>query len=478
MSAPLNNELSDMDKLWSAFSTITDHFSSVDSMLEAIGLANLPTAQRYGILFGIITFVCTVSAVISLLIMGGSFERIKEQTRTGSSSVPSVVEARNSRPLLLERLVEARERMMKQNYSDEKKITQGYTNLTKMMVNIAPGVKAKEVAELVGEDGNKRESGRSKIPEGYVEEYCIAYRTCMDKPGGPMLNGLPEARFEAYARAYAGCGLFTSTNYRRSYARLYETMACQTHAMEKKFSNHFDTRPEDIVGRVVRLEPLEAERHAQILFDITCGEIYQQNKSFNPDEVWGFQEAGPFKNAEEMKNSFVFQRRPNESAFAIVENLTDRVIGCVMLTNDNPAHLNISIEAPIVKPSSQGTVEQLEACFLLMDRLFALGYRRIQLALDSGDLHQKKLPGRLGFTQEGIIPKHMIIKESSRDSLIYGMLNSDWDKGARSFLYKKLHGAKLESRDKNNNDKEAELEAQKAIAKEREEKEADKQMKK
>ncbi len=41
----------------------------------------------------------------------------------------------------------------------------------------------------------------------------------------------------------------------------------------------------------------------------------------------------------------------------------------------------------------------------------------------------------------GQIPKHMIVKEANRDSLIYGMLNSDWDKGARAFLYKKLHGA-------------------------------------
>lgn len=184
MPTPLNNEMSDMDKLWSAFSTITDHFSSVDSMLEAIGLAGLPTAHRYGILFGIVTFVCTVTAVITLLVLGGSFDRIKEQSRTGTSSVPSVVEARNSRPLLLERLIEARERMMRENYPEENKMTNGLTNLAKMLLNIAPGVKAKEVAELVDEDGNKRESGRSKIPEGYVEEYCIAYRACMDKPGG------------------------------------------------------------------------------------------------------------------------------------------------------------------------------------------------------------------------------------------------------------------------------------------------------
>ena len=41
----------------------------------------------------------------------------------------------------------------------------------------------------------------------------------------------------------------------------------------------------------------------------------------------------------------------------------------------------------------------------------------------------------------------MIVKEANRDSLIYGMLNSDWDKGARAFLFKKVHGAAAQKAD-------------------------------
>ena len=122
--------------------------------------------------------------------------------------------------------------------------------------------------------------------------------------------------------------------------------------------------------------------------------------------------------------------------------------------------MTISLEIPIVKPSSDGTAEQIEACFLLMDKLFAFGYRRIQISLDSMDTVGKKLPGRLGFTQEGMIPKDRVVKESNRDSSIYGMLNSDWDKGARAFLFKKLHGEKAMKADKANDVKEDELEVQ------------------
>lgn len=285
---------------------------------------------------------------------------------------------------------------------------------------------------------------------------------------GPILSGQPEARFEAYARAYAGCGSLPSTSYRRSYARMYEFLASQTHGTEKKYRDHWLARPGDIIGRTVRLEPLDKTRHLHEFFQITNGDAYQENKSYDPKDIWCFREAGPFQDTDELYESFVFQhQRENEAAFAIIEFLTDRLVGIVQLLDDDPKNLSITIEPPIVKPANEGTVEQIEACFLLMDRLFAMGYRRIQYSVDSMDSTGKKLAGRLGFTQEGILPKHRIVKDSNRDSIIYGMLNSDWDKGARSFLFKKLHGAKAQQQDSARNAREAETEEQQNLLKDR-----------
>jgi len=284
---------------------------------------------------------------------------------------------------------------------------------------------------------------------------------------GKIISGLPEARFEAYARAYAGCGTYTSPAYRRSYARMYEAIACLNHATEKKHSELFVNRPKDIYGRTIRLEPLEADRHSQLFFELTNGDPYEENKSYNANKVWGFLDYGPFETKEELIQSPVFSLKNDEAAFAIIESLTERIIGVIHLTDDDPKNLNIQIELPIMKPSAEGTVEQIEACYLLLDRLFALGYRRIQLAIDSQDVEGKKIPGRLGFTQEGLLPKHRIAKEANRDSIIYGMLNSDWDKGARAFLFKKLHGEKAQKADAANDLKEGELEEQQRVLKER-----------
>lgn len=457
------SELSDLEKVLKSLEFITS-VRSFDDVLSIFGLDNLPTAQKYGIIFGIITFTVTVSTVLALLVMGGSFKRIAEQAKTGGVAIPDAIEERVTRPLLLERLLEAQEFLLKKYHPVQK--IEGMTLLMKMLVNIAPDVaKAQEVTAnfMVKNESDKKkkdEKLKAFIPEGYEQNYISAYRRCQDKPGGAIISGMPEARFEAYARAFAGCGSYTSTSYRRSYARMYEAVACNNHSTEKQYREHWLERPGDIVGRTIRLEPLDTKRHLKDFYAMTCGDIYRANKSYDPLEVWAFYEDGPFDSPEKMKESFVFQREMNEAGFAIIESLTGNMVGAVYLTNDNPKNLSISLELPIVKPSSEGTVESIEACFLLLDRLFALGYRRVQLSVDSMDTKGKKLSGRLGFTQEGLIPKDRIIKESNRDSIIYGMLNSDWDKGARAFLFKKLHGEKAMKVDVKNEKSEAELEKQ------------------
>ncbi len=467
-----NTSTSDMEKLMEALSSITS-IRNFDDILALFGIVDLPTAQKYGIIFGCLVFTITISTVLTLLVLGGSFKRIEEQEKMGAhrAAMPGSVEERVSRPLLLERLLEAQARLMekyttqeqanKTNNSDEP------TPLASMLMNVAPNVeKAKEyMSTMVDEKDEKvlqkrKDEAKKFLPEGYEENYVKAYRKCQDKPGGAAISGEPEARFEAYARAYAGCGVYANASYRRSYARIYESVACIGHGNEAKYRKDWLERPQDIVGRTVRLENMEVNRHMSKFHAMTCGDVYKENKPFDPNEVWAFWPEGPFEHAKDMKSSFLFHRKPNEAGFAIIEAMTDEMIGFVFLTNDNPQNLSISLELPIVKPSSEGTVESIEACYLLVDRLFALGYRRIQLSIDSMDTNGKKLAGRLGFTQEGLLPKDRIIKESNRDSIIYGMLNSDWTKGARAFLYKKLHGEKAMKTDAAFNKKEEELDEQ------------------
>jgi len=451
--------------------------ASFEDVAMKFGLSGLPKAQQYGILFGVLTFVSTVAAVVVLLVAGGTFGRLAEQSKNGGKPIPpDAVKVRARRPLLLERLLDMRKWMYETNYPDQANIESDteVSTLTKMLLNVSPksmdtyGVLSEDAAEAAAAKRNnskkgdsKRNSGGAGIPEGYQKNYLHAYSRCQDYPGGPLLPAYPEGRYESFARAYAGCGNHTTTNYRRSYARMYEAVTCVDRKTYEKFEKLFMSRPADIVGRSCRLEVLDKERHLEDFYQVTSGLPYEDQKSYDPNMIWAFMDYGPFGTLEEMSSSPLFKSTPGKATFAIIENLTDKLCGVVILSNDDPCNLSIDLETTIMKPKSKGTQEEVEACFLLLDRLFALGYRRISINVDAQDVVGKKLPGKMCFTQEAILLKHRIVKESNRDTIVYGLLNSDWDKGARQILFQKLHGAAALKSDLFKESKEAQLENQK-----------------
>ena len=222
---PYNNNAagSDFEKLQLALREITHKFGSLDDILVAFGLADMPTAQRYGILFGFIVFTLTVGTVLVLLVLGGSFQRIAEQAETGAVTVLTAGETRAQRALLLEQLLESRQRMARRyetttNTSSSSSsttntlastTTDAWTPLTRMLLQEAPDhpldVDESAAAVAVDEnttptstkntsskgggsrDDNKNENTKAKvryIPPFYQENYTDAYRKCQDKPGG------------------------------------------------------------------------------------------------------------------------------------------------------------------------------------------------------------------------------------------------------------------------------------------------------
>ena len=88
--------------------------------------------------------------------------------------------------LLLERLLDHRERLLNSNYPDRPKSKEGKTNLTKMLLNKAPP--KDDVSAIVDDNATKiqlKAKGlRAEIMVGYKENFVVAYRKCQDQPGG------------------------------------------------------------------------------------------------------------------------------------------------------------------------------------------------------------------------------------------------------------------------------------------------------
>jgi hypothetical protein len=190
---------SDFEKLHLAWQQVTSKFGSVEDVLQALGLADMPAAQRYGILFGFIVFSLTIASVLALLTLGGSFRRIAEQAETGQSTLLTATEARQQRSLLLEQLLEGRERMQR-NYPPPPPLTEQPTPLTLMLLNQAPDpVDDSATTADTNENSNDlnlqtesktQNSNVNKeryIPPFYQENYTNAYRKCQDRPGGEWI---------------------------------------------------------------------------------------------------------------------------------------------------------------------------------------------------------------------------------------------------------------------------------------------------
>ena len=103
--------------------------------------------------------------MLTLLTLGGTWKRIEQQAKSGASATaPDSVTQRKRRALLLERLLEGREWMLKTNYPDDTRSGE-LTPLTNMLMTVAP-------------------KDKGDIKDGYEENYKAAYRRCQDKPGG------------------------------------------------------------------------------------------------------------------------------------------------------------------------------------------------------------------------------------------------------------------------------------------------------
>jgi len=187
----VNEGAGDLEKLKAALSSVAASFGSADAVLEALGLSDMPQAQRYGILFGVVVFVLTLASVMALLVLGGSFRRLVEQAETGNPTLLRAHDARAQRALLLEELLEGRERMLAENCPKMAR-TEKTTNLTKMLLNVGPrksgvgdgdddgGDSPNESKKIEDEDAIRS----TNYPPFYVQNYEKAYRKCQDRPGG------------------------------------------------------------------------------------------------------------------------------------------------------------------------------------------------------------------------------------------------------------------------------------------------------
>jgi RimJ/RimL family protein N-acetyltransferase len=192
---------------------------------------------------------------------------------------------------------------------------------------------------------------------------------------------------------------------------------------------HAAARPERrvLAGRFIRLEPLDAERHGDAL--------WQETHGAGAAAFWQYLFDEPFADRQSFQEFLARKAASTDPLFyAIVAQSTGRAVGFETLMRIDPAHRCIEVGNILYGRSLQRTPGATEAQYLLMRYVFEdLGYRRYEWKCNALNAPSRRAALRFGFSFEGIFRKHMIVRGRNRDTAWYSMLDDEWPAAKAAF---------------------------------------------
>jgi RimJ/RimL family protein N-acetyltransferase len=192
---------------------------------------------------------------------------------------------------------------------------------------------------------------------------------------------------------------------------------------------HPAKRPQRVTlrGRAVTLVPLDADAHADSLFEKANGG--------DKDRVWTYLFDGPYADPGEFKANIAAKAQSEDPLFfAIIDNASGEAVGYQTFLRIEPTHRVIEVGNILYTPAMQRTIGATEAQYLFAAHIFdALGYRRYEWKCNNLNAPSKRAALRYGFTFEGVFRQHMIVKGRNRDTAWFSMLDSEWPRRREAF---------------------------------------------
>lgn len=101
-------------------------------------------------------------------------------------------------------------------------------------------------------------------------------------------------------------------------------------------------------------------------------------------------------------------------------------VGIASYLRITPAAATIEVGHIHFSPLLQRTAAATEAMYLMMRRVFELGYRRYEWKCDSLNAPSRRAAQRLGFSYEGIFRQALVTKGRNRDTAWYACVDHEW----------------------------------------------------
>ncbi|RWL17515.1 MAG: N-acetyltransferase [Mesorhizobium sp.] len=188
-------------------------------------------------------------------------------------------------------------------------------------------------------------------------------------------------------------------------------------------------RPERKVleGRYVRLEPLNAEKHGDDLFEASsvpdADGRFAWLFDYPPQTRAAFQ---PWLDKAEASEDPLF--------FAVIDKASGKVAGRQTLMRIDPAYGVIEIGNIYWGPLISRKPAATEAQFLFMKYIFdELGYRRYEWKCNNRNEPSKRAAERFGFKFEGVFRQHLVVKGENRDTAWYSIIDMEWPALRRAY---------------------------------------------
>lgn len=172
----------------------------------------------------------------------------------------------------------------------------------------------------------------------------------------------------------------------------------------------------DLVGRSVRLERLDVERHGAALWSAMAGQV----------PLWDYLFEGP----PDDETAFIgyltgYAAQVDWVGYAICQP-DGQAVGYAFYLAIKPDMGSIEVGNINFSPVLQRSVAATEAMFLMMQEAFGLGFRRYEWKCNALNMPSRRAAQRLGFSWEGVFRQHMIVKGRNRDTAWLAMTDQDW----------------------------------------------------
>jgi RimJ/RimL family protein N-acetyltransferase len=173
-------------------------------------------------------------------------------------------------------------------------------------------------------------------------------------------------------------------------------------------------------GRYCRLEALATETHA-------C-DLFMANESDRDGAMWTYLPYGPFPDFGNYRRWIEEARALTDPLFfAIIEPGSNRAVGLASYLRIDPSAGSIEVGHLAYSPRLQRTPAATEAMYLMMERVFALGYRRYEWKCDALNGPSRAAALRLGFSFEGIFRQARVDKRGrNRDTAWFSIIDGEW----------------------------------------------------